>query len=370
MFDSGERKEGKGMKEENRLPRPPKIKAFLDEYVVGQERAKKILSVAMYNHFRRVFFPDADTSLRMKKGNVLLIGPTGTGKTLIAETLARIVGVPLSISDATTLTQSGYVGEDVENVVLHLYQAADNKIEQCERGIIYIDEIDKIGRKSESPSLTRDVSGEGVQQALLKMMEGTIVNVPPHGGRKHPHEKMIPINTANILFICGGAFEGIESIIAQRLEQKTIGFGSTISGGGREALVNRILPEDLLKFGMIPEFLGRLPIIAKLEKLSEDDLVHILSEPKDAITKQYQKLFALEGISLRFTGGALHAIAREAIALGTGARGLRTILEDLLLDVMYEIPEHAESKEYVVSEAAIEQLLSVGFGPEGKEEVA
>ncbi len=364
MFGPEVRRGEDVLKERRKLVRPPEIKAFLDDFVIGQERAKKILSVTVYNHYKRVCFPEKDASLRMRKGNVLLIGPTGTGKTLIADTLARVVGVPLSVSDATTLTQSGYVGEDVENVVLRLYQASDGKIEQCERGIIYIDEIDKIGRKSESPSLTRDVSGEGVQQSLLKMIEGTIVNVPPHGGRKHPHEKMIPVNTANVLFICGGAFEGIEDIIARRLEKKSIGFGS--SAGGREKFNNRILPEDLLKFGMIPEFLGRLPIIAKLERLDEHDLVRILREPKDAITKQYERLFSLEGIRLRFSGDALYAIAREAIALGTGARGLRAILEEILLDIMYELPEHTENKEFLVSEEMVEHLFSSGFGEGAK----
>ncbi|MFQ5949590.1 MAG: ATP-dependent Clp protease ATP-binding subunit ClpX [Nitrospiria bacterium] len=352
--------------QEKRLPRPPEIKAFLDEYIIGQERAKKILSVAVHSHYKRVFMPQEDSSLRMQKGNVLLIGPTGTGKTLLAETLARIVGVPLSISDATTLTQAGYVGEDVENVVLRLFQAADGKIEKCERGIIYIDEIDKIGRKNESPSLTRDVSGEGVQQALLKMIEGTVVNVPPHGGRKHPHEKMIPINTGQILFICGGAFEGLDTIIAQRYQDKTIGFGSKRME--RRDFNHRILPEDLLKFGMIPEFVGRLPLIARLERLDEDDLVHILREPKDALTKQYERLFSLEGIALRFTEDALYAIAREAIALGTGARGLRSVLEELLLDVMYDLPTLSDHKVYVIDGREVERILSPPLDEEERKE--
>ena len=356
MFDSGRQKM---VEERRRIPRPPKIKAFLDEYIVGQERAKKTLSVAVYNHYRRLLLNKDDPSLKMQKGNLLLIGPTGTGKTLFAETLARVVGVPLSISDATTLTQSGYVGEDVENVVLRLLQASDGNIEQCERGIIYIDEIDKVGRKSESPSLTRDVSGEGVQQALLKMIEGSIVNVPPHGGRKHPHEKLIPVNTENILFICGGAFEGIESIIAQRLQEKTIGFGSAHTT--REMQKNKIMPDDLLKHGMIPEFLGRLPIIVSLNHLQAPDLVRILTEPKNAIIKQYERLFDLEGVKLRFADDALIAVAEEAIALGTGARGLRSILEEILLDIMYELSEHANAKEYWVTKEEVERLLSLEY---------
>jgi len=361
--------ESRGQKEledRRRLPRPPDIKAFLDEYIIGQERAKKVLSVAVYNHYKRVFTPADDAFPSMHKGNVLLIGPTGTGKTLLAETLARIVGVPLSISDATTLTQAGYVGEDVENVILHLFQASDGKIEQCERGIIYIDEIDKIGRKSESPSLTRDVSGEGVQQALLKMIEGMVVSVPPHGGRKHPHEKMIPIDTGQILFICGGAFEGIDSIVSQRMENKTIGFGS--GAVQRKRLTHRILPEDLLKFGMIPEFVGRLPIISRLESLDEGDLVRILREPKNALTKQYERLFSLEGIALRFKKDALYAIAREAIALGTGARGLRSILEEILLDLMYELPMDSMEKEYELDGKDIERILAPHLEEEKREE--
>ena len=365
MFDAAKQKKGS---QDPALPRPPQIKAFLDQYIVGQERAKKTLSVAVYNHYKRVFLQSRDANLKMQKGNLLLIGPTGTGKTLFAETLARIVGVPLSISDATTLTQSGYVGEDVENVVLRLLQAADGDIAQCERGIIYIDEIDKVGRKNESPSLTRDVSGEGVQQALLKMIEGTIVNVPPHGGRKHPHEKLIPINTEHILFICGGAFEGIESIVMQRLQEKTIGFGATRAGGGTPPA--KIMPDDLLKYGMIPEFLGRLPIIVTLNHLKTSDLVRILTEPKNAIIKQYERLFALEGIQLRFAEEALTAVAEEAIALGTGARGLRSILEEILLDIMYELPEHSGQKTYWVTQAEVARHLSAAFGREAPREEA
>jgi len=370
MFDYGKqssRQSEEKPKPNPKLPRPPKIKAYLDEYIVGQERAKKILSVALYNHYKRVFLHQKDPTLTMQKGNVLLIGPTGTGKTLFAETMARFVGVPLSISDATTLTQSGYVGEDVENVVLRLLQAADGNVEKCEQGIIYIDEIDKAGRKDESPSLTRDVSGEGVQQALLKMVEGTVVNVPPHGGRKHPHEKLIPINTRNILFICGGAFEGIESIVAQRIKNKTIGFGSM--NALQEIKNTRILPEDLLKFGMIPEFIGRLPIIAPLNRLRVRDLVHILTKPKNAIIKQYERLFELEGMKLHFSGEALIAIANESIALGTGARGLRSILEEILLDLMYELPENATGEVCHVNEEMVQKLLHPEFDEEEEEAV-
>lgn len=355
MFETSGNKMKKEM-DKKRLPRPSEIKAYLDEYVIGQDRAKKILSVTFYNHYKRVLFPEKDPLMQMKKGNVLMIGPTGTGKTLMADMLARIVDVPFSISDATTLTQAGYVGEDVENVVLRLYQAADEKIEACERGIIYIDEIDKLGRKNESPSLTRDVSGEGVQQSLLKMIEGAVVNVPPHGGRKHPHEKLIPINTSNVLFICGGTFDGIQSIVSTRLEKRDIGFGG--KPDVRKSFKNRILPEDLIQFGMIPEFLGRLPIIAKLDALDEDDLVSILRNPKDAIIKQYERLFFLEGISLRFSEDSLYTIAREAVLLGTGARGLRSILEEILLDMMYELPEDLEGKEYWVTEEIVMHHLS------------
>ncbi|MFQ5543611.1 MAG: ATP-dependent Clp protease ATP-binding subunit ClpX [Nitrospiria bacterium] len=367
MFTSGKNKGNNQKSQESvqqpSLPRPPKIKTYLDAHIVGQERAKKTLSVAVYNHYKRVLLNKNNPALSMHKGNLLLIGPTGTGKTLFAETLARIVGVPFSISDATTLTQSGYVGEDVENVVLRLLQSAEGNVEKCEQGIIYIDEIDKVGRKAESPSLTRDVSGEGVQQALLKMIEGSVVNVPPHGGRKHPHEKLIPVNTSNILFICGGAFEGINAIIAQRLSKKTIGFGS--NGGGNQEIKNaRVLPEDLLKYGMIPEFLGRLPIITTLNQLQVNDLVSILTEPKNAIIKQYERLFDLEGIQLKFEKEALVTVAEEAISLGTGARGLRSILEELLLDIMYELPESSDQKEYVVTADEIERIFEANLKEE------
>ncbi len=363
MFDT---KPLKAEKPREPLPRPPEIKARLDEHIVGQERAKKILSVAIYNHYKRIYLHEADAHLKIQKGNLLLIGPTGTGKTLFAETLARIVGVPLSISDATTLTQSGYVGEDVENVILRLLQAAEGNIAQCEQGIVYIDEIDKVGRKNESPSLTRDVSGEGVQQALLKIIEGSVVHVPPNGGRKHPHEKLIPIKTDRILFICGGAFEGIEQIVARRLQEKVIGFGGAKTP--REIQQARILPEDLLKFGLIPEFVGRLPITTTLNPLQVSDLVRILTEPKHAIIRQYERLFELEGLKLRFSKAALVVLAEEAIALGTGARGLRAILEALLLDAMYELPADSGNTEYVIDEEEIRRLLCEGLHETGRKE--
>ncbi len=360
------------------LPKPHEIKALLGQYVIGQERAKKVLSVAVYNHYKRILLsnnvvPVATSGLRfhlqpfpeghnhslevtVQKGNILLIGPTGTGKTFLAETLARTVGVPFSISDATTLTQAGYVGEDVENVILRLLQAADGKIEACERGIVYIDEIDKIARKSDSPSLTRDVSGEGVQQALLKMVEGSVVNVPPHGGRKHPEEKYISINTRHILFICGGAFEGLDRIVGRRLQKKAIGFGK--EAPMNESASSMILPDDLIRFGMIPEFLGRFPIITTLDALSETDLIRILTEPQNALIRQYEKLFSLEGVTLRFSGEALQTVARRAILLGTGARGLRSILEALLLDVMYELPMRSGHREYLIDEKEVNRLLA------------
>ncbi|ADR36713.1 ATP-dependent Clp protease ATP-binding subunit ClpX [Oceanithermus profundus] len=312
------------------LPRPAEIKAFLDDYVIGQEEAKKVLAVAVYNHYKRLQHPEAE----LGKSNVLLIGPTGTGKTLLAETLARQLKVPFAIADATTLTEAGYVGDDVENVLVRLLQAADYNVEAAERGIIYIDEIDKIARKSEGPSITRDVSGEGVQQALLKIIEGTVANVPPQGGRKHPHQETIALNTRNILFILGGAFDGLEAIVKARTDQTPIGFRTQAP----EAGTLEVIPEDLVKYGLIPEFVGRVPVIVQLHELSEDDLVRILTEPKNALVRQYRTLFELEGVNLEITEAALREVARRALERGTGARGLRSVIERAMVDLMYEVP--------------------------------
>ena len=341
----------------SKIPKPVEIKEYLDQYVIGQEEAKRSVSVAIYNHYKRINAPVKDESVEIQKSNILLLGPTGSGKTLIAQTLARFLNVPFAIADATTLTEAGYVGEDVENILLKLIQNADYDIEKAERGIIYIDEIDKIARKTENPSITRDVSGEGVQQALLKILEGTVASVPPQGGRKHPHQEFIQINTANILFICGGAFDGMDKIVEKRVNVRTMGFGSDIKSKKKRVegkLFDDILPEDLLKFGLIPEFIGRLPILVSLDILTVDSLVRILKEPKNAIVKQYKKLFEYDNVDLEFEDEALYSISSKAISRNTGARGLRTIVEDLLLDVMYDIPSKKNVDKVIVTKESIE----------------
>ncbi|MBI5056228.1 MAG: ATP-dependent Clp protease ATP-binding subunit ClpX [Nitrospirae bacterium] len=337
-----------------KIPTPKEIKHFLSDYVIEQDHAKKILSVAVHNHYKRVNSPK-QADIELQKSNILLIGPTGTGKTILAQTLAKFLDVPFTIADATTLTEAGYVGEDVENIILKLIQAADYDVERAQRGIIYIDEIDKISRKTENVSITRDVSGEGVQQALLKIIEGTIANVPPQGGRKHPQQEYIPVNTANILFICGGAFIGLEKIIEERIGKKVVGFGSEpkVHGKKIDESLKHVQPQDLIKYGLIPEFVGRLPVVATLEELSESALVRILTEPKNAIIKQYQRLLSFDNVKLKFTETALAAIAKEAIRRKTGARGLRAILEEIMLDVMYEMPSQSEVRECLITEEVV-----------------